>query len=113
MQITRDAVAIPAGIVSADSHFTFDLIMGIVLSISLFAVAVGKVKRVSAVAGSMVPAMVLFYFLITGYLLLSHITELPAMLALIVTDAFSDEAVSGGVLGCGNTDRCAARCIFQ
>jgi AGCS family alanine or glycine:cation symporter len=99
VQITRDAVAIPAGIVSADSHFTFDLIMGIVLSISLFAVAVGKVKRVSAVAGSMVPAMVLFYFLITGYLLLSHITELPAMLALIVTDAFSGEAVSGGVLG--------------
>jgi AGCS family alanine or glycine:cation symporter len=43
--------------------------------------------------------MVLFYFLITGYLLLSHITELPAMLALIVTDAFSGEAVSGGVLG--------------
>lgn len=99
VQITRDAVAIPAGIVSAESHFTFDLIMGIVLSISLFAVAVGKVKRVSAVAGSMVPAMVLFYFLITGYLLLSHITELPAMLALIVTDAFSGEAVSGGVLG--------------
>jgi len=99
VQITRDAVAIPAGIVSADSHFTFDLIMGIVLSISLFAVAVGKVKRVSAVAGSMVPTMVLFYFLITGYLLLLHITELPAMLALIVTDAFSGEAVSGGVLG--------------
>ncbi|HBJ90331.1 MAG TPA: sodium/alanine symporter, partial [Gammaproteobacteria bacterium] len=99
VQITRDAVAIPAGIVSADSHFTFDLIMGIVLSIFLFAVAVGKVKRVSAVAGSMVPAMVLFYFVITGYLLLSHITELPAMLALIVTDAFSGEAVSGGVLG--------------
>ncbi|MBL6746153.1 MAG: alanine:cation symporter family protein [Pseudomonadales bacterium] len=99
VQITRDAVAIPAGIASADSHFTFDLIMGVVLSISLFAVAVGKVKRVSAVAGSMVPSMVVFYFLITGYLLLSHITELPAMLALIVTDAFTGEAVSGGVLG--------------
>jgi AGCS family alanine or glycine:cation symporter len=99
VQITRVAVAIPVGIASADSHFTFDLIMGIVLSISLFAVAVGKVKRVSAVAGSMVPSMVVFYFLITGYLLLSHITELPAMLALIVTDAFTGEAVSGGVLG--------------
>ena len=35
-----------AGITSAENHFTFDLIMGLVLSVSLFAVAVGKVKRV-------------------------------------------------------------------
>ena len=99
VQITRDALAIPAGITSAENHFTFDLIMGLVLSVSLFAVAVGKVKRVAAVAGSLVPFMVLFYAVITGYLLLSHLTELPAMLALIVVDAFSGEAVSGGVLG--------------
>ena len=99
VQITRDALAIPAGLTTADNHFTFDLVMGIFLSISLFAVAVGKVKRVSAVAGSLVPSMVVFYFVITGYLLLTHITELPAMLALIVTDAFTGDAVSGGVLG--------------
>ena len=99
VQITRDALAIPAGITSAENHFTFDLIMGLVLSVSLFAVAVGKVKRVAAVAGSLVPLMVLFHAVITGYLLLSHLTELPAMLALIVVDAFSGEAVSGGVLG--------------
>ena len=46
VQITRDALAIPAGITSAENHFTFDLIMGLVLSVSLFAVAVGKVRRV-------------------------------------------------------------------
>ena len=73
--------------------------MGLVLSVSLFTVAVGKVKRVAAVAGSLVPLMVLFYAVITGYLLLSHLTELPTMLALIVIDAFSGEAVSGGALG--------------
>ena len=99
VQITRDALAIPAGITSAENHFTFDLAMGLVLSVSLFAVAVGKVRRLAAVAGSLVPLMVLFYAVITGYLLLSHLTELPAMLALIVVDAFSGEAVSGGVVG--------------
>ena len=65
----------------------------------MFSVAVGKVKRVSAVAGKMVPSMVIFYFLITGVLLASHVAEIPAMFLLILTDAFSGEAVAGGVLG--------------
>jgi AGCS family alanine or glycine:cation symporter len=51
------------------------------------------------VAGKLVPAMVVFYFVITAVLLLNNITEIPAMFALIFTDAFSGEAVSGGVLG--------------
>ena len=50
-------------------------------------------------AGKMVPSMVIFYFLITGVLLASHVTEIPAMFLLILTDAFSGEAVAGGVLG--------------
>ena len=99
VQITRDVLAIPAGITSAENHFIFDLSVGLVLSVSLLAVAVGKVKRVGAVAASLVPSMVLFYAGVTSYLLLSHLTELPAMLMLIFVDAFSGKAVSGGVVG--------------
>ena len=43
--------------------------------------------------------MVVFYFGITLILLLSNITEIPAMFVLIITDAFTGDAVSGGVLG--------------
>ena len=99
VQIIRDTVAIPNGLTTADSHFNFDLVMGIVLAVIAFSIAVGNVKRVSAVAGKMVPAMVIFYFAVTSVLLVSHIDQVPAMLWLIVTDAFSGEAVSGGVIG--------------
>ncbi|MEJ6526172.1 MAG: alanine/glycine:cation symporter family protein [OM182 bacterium] len=99
VQIIRDTVAIPNGLTTADSHFNFDLVMGIVLAVIAFSITVGNVKRVSAVAGKMVPAMVIFYFAVTSVLLMSHIDQVPAMLWLIVTDAFSGEAVSGGVIG--------------
>lgn len=99
VQIVRDVIAIPAGIATAEDHFGFDLALGIALSIILFSIAVGKVKRVSAFAAKAVPTMVIFYFVITGVLLLTNITEIPAMFALIFTDAFTGEAVSGGVLG--------------
>ena len=99
VQIIRDTVAIPNGLTTADSHFNFDLVMGIVLAVIAFSITVGNVKRVSAVAGKMVPVMVIFYFAVTSVLLMSHIDQVPAMLWLIVTDAFSGEAVSGGVIG--------------
>ncbi|GJM14251.1 MAG: sodium:alanine symporter [Pseudohongiella sp.] len=99
VQILRDVIAIPAGLATSDEHFGFDFGAGIVLAIIMFSVAVGKVKRVSSIAGSLVPTMVVFYFLITGVLLASHITEIPSMFVLIVSDAFTGQAVSGGVLG--------------
>ena len=99
VQIIRDTVAIPNGLTAADAHFNFDLTLGIVLAVVVFSVAAGNVKRVSVVAGRMVPAMVLFYFVVTAILLLSHIDQVPAMLWLIVSDAFSGQAVSGGVIG--------------
>ncbi|HAT58378.1 MAG TPA: sodium/alanine symporter, partial [Gammaproteobacteria bacterium] len=51
VQIIRDTVAIPNGLTAADSHFNFDLILGIVLAVIAFSITVGNVKRVSAVAG--------------------------------------------------------------
>ena len=99
VQLLRDLIAIPAGLATPEEHFRFDLAMGLILAVVIFSIAVGKIKRVSAVAGKLVPTMVLFYFVITGILLVTNISEIPATFALIFTDAFSGEAVSGGVLG--------------
>ena len=95
VQLLRDVVAIPAGLVTAENHVGFDFVVGVVLSIVLFMIAAGKVERVSAVAGKLVPGMVIFYFALTGYLLIINIASVPAMLKLIIADAFSGEAVSG------------------
>lgn len=99
VQIIRDVIAIPAGIATEEEHFGFDLVLGMVLCVVLFSIAVGKVKRVSAVAAALVPSMVVFYFVITGILLLSNAREIPGMFALIFSDAFSGDAAAGGVLG--------------
>ena len=99
VQLLRDLVAIPFGLATAEAHFNFDFVTGLILSVVLFSVAVGKIKRVSAVASKLVPAMVLFYFAITGTLLVMNISEIPAMFLLIFADAFTGNAVSGGVLG--------------
>lgn len=99
VQIIRDLFAIPAGVATAEDHFGFDLALGLVLSVLLFSIAVGKVKRVSAVAAALVPSMVVFYFVITAVLLLSNAGEIPGMFALIFSDAFSGDAAAGGVLG--------------
>jgi len=99
VQLLRDLVAIPFGLATVEAHFNFDFVTGLILSVVLFSVAVGKIKRVSAVASKLVPAMVLFYFAITGTLLVMNISEIPAMFILIFADAFTGNAVSGGVLG--------------
>lgn len=99
VQILRDVVAIPAGMATSDDHFGFDLATGIILAVVMLSVAVGKVKRVSAIAASLVPTMVVFYFLITAVLLASHLGDIPSMFLLIFTDAFSGQSVAGGVIG--------------
>ena len=99
VQILRDVLAVPAGLATADDHFNFDLIMGLILSVALFSIAAGKVKRVSAVASKLVPGMVVFYFVITAYLLLVNAAEIPAMFSLIFRDAFTGAAAAGGTLG--------------
>lgn len=99
VQILRDLIAIPAGLATAEQHFSFDLVAGIVLAGLIFSIAVGKIKRVSAVAAKLVPTMVIFYFSVTAVLLLSHLDRIPGMFAMIFTDAFTGNAVSGGVVG--------------
>ena len=99
VQILRDVIAIPAGLASADDHFGFDLILGLLLSAGLFAIIVGRIQRISAWTARLVPLMVVFYFVITGWLLFKYAAEIPATFALIFRDAFSGEAVAGGALG--------------
>jgi AGCS family alanine or glycine:cation symporter len=99
VQLLRDLVAVPAGIATAEDHFSFDLVMGLLMAALVYSVIAGKIKRISSVAGKTVPFMVVFYILITAYLLIINAAAIPAMFALIFTDAFTGDAVSGGVIG--------------
>ena len=58
VQVMRDFIAIPNGITSADDHFTFDLVSGLLLFALIVWIVRGKLNRITAVVTRVVPAMV-------------------------------------------------------
>lgn len=99
VQVMRDTLAIPNGLATVQSHFLFDFLAGGLLALVVLSVAVGKIERVSGVAARLVPLIMISYLVVTGFILISNASEIPFTLWFIVTDAFSGEAVSGGVIG--------------
>ena len=98
-QIIRDEIMIPAGMVTADAHFLGDLTVGIIIVILVSLVVLGGIKRIGQVASSLVPLMVLVYVISVVYIIISNFADVPYYLNLIVTDAFTGNAVAGGAVG--------------
>ncbi len=98
-QIMREVVFVPAGLVDPASHFTFDLLFGLVIAGLVAGVIFGGIRRVGYVAARLVPAMVALYMLLTLLVLGAHLPELPGHLWFIVQDAFTAQSIGGGVLG--------------
>jgi AGCS family alanine or glycine:cation symporter len=73
---------------------------GILLAMIVGSVIIGGITRIGAVAGRLVPFMVVLYLVAGTYVLIMNIGDIPGMLALIVTSAFSpaqaDQAFIGG-----------------
>jgi AGCS family alanine or glycine:cation symporter len=92
-------IAVPQGWATAEAHLGFDLAFGVLIAAIVASVILGGVARVGYTAARIVPLMVALYLLVTFVVLLRHLTEIPATLALIVTDALSGTAAAGGLLG--------------
>ena len=74
-------------------------VTGLVLAVLVGIVIFGGLPRVAKVAVRSLPAMVVVYVTMTLYVVLTHITEVPALLWLIVSEAFNPSAVGGGFIG--------------
>ncbi|WP_208004934.1 alanine/glycine:cation symporter family protein [Luteimonas terrae] len=59
----------------------------------------GGLRRVARMSEVVVPVMALGYLALAGWVVLTHLGEVPAMLALIVRSAFGLDQAAGGVLG--------------
>ena len=81
-----------------DLTFEAQYIAVILLTLSGL-VLIGGVKRIGAVAGTLVPFMALVYVLGGLAVLAVHINEVPRAFALIFEYAFKTEAAVGGVTG--------------
>lgn len=91
-QAVRDILLVPNGMTNeAASNWT----IGIVLSIITAVVILGGLKRISATAARIVPAMVVLYFLAVLTILFLHAEEVPRYLGMIFTDAFAAEHYTG------------------
>lgn len=104
-QVIRDVVIIPNGM--GDSYFNLfdtairysDLYTGLALTVIVSMVIFGGLKRIANVAGLMVPAMIVIYFVAVITILLANMGQVPSMFMLIIEDAFTGEAVLGGAVG--------------
>lgn len=63
------------------------------------AIIFGGIHRIARFCATIVPVMAFGYILIAIYILAVNITEIPAMLRLIVRNAFGWEQIAGGTVG--------------
>ncbi len=76
-----------------------NIVTGLLITVLVGVVIFGGLKRIASVAAKMVPAMVILYFVAVLYIILANSHQLADALSLIVTDAFTGDAVLGGALG--------------
>lgn len=98
-QIIRDEIMIPLQLVSENAHFWGDFILGLIIVGVVSLVIFGGIKRIGQVAASLVPLMVFIYVVSVLYIIFSNITEVPYYIGLIISDAFTGNAVAGGAVG--------------
>ncbi|WP_100333382.1 alanine/glycine:cation symporter family protein [Bacillus alkalisoli] len=83
-----------------ESAFGFNtVITGIVLAILSGAVIFGGIHRIANFTSVVVPIMAVLYIIIALIVLVLNISQLPAVLSLIVSSAFGFEQAVGGGIG--------------
>ncbi|MCH7526266.1 MAG: alanine:cation symporter family protein [Planctomycetes bacterium] len=70
-----------------------------VVSILVALVIIGGIRRIGEVASRLVPFMCVVYVLGALYVILSHVSEIPSYLSLIVTSAFKPTNAAGSFVG--------------
>lgn len=77
----------------------FRLLIGLTIAAVVTAVVIGGVKRIAHIATWLVPFMVGIYFVSVFYIVITHITEVPAVMKSIFAEAFNLRAGWGALAG--------------
>ncbi|MBY6036546.1 alanine:cation symporter family protein [Fictibacillus nanhaiensis] len=73
--------------------------ISIFLAVVTGVIIFGGIKRIAKVSEIIVPIMAGLYILIALFVMVTNITELPAIVSMIVKGAFGMEEIAGGALG--------------
>ncbi len=100
-QAINDIILIPNGV---EVGLKSNLILASILVALTSVIILGGLKRISNAASKMVPSMVLLYFVLVLFILISNYEVVPKYFYMIFTDAFTAEnfkgdSFMGGVLG--------------
>ena len=87
------------GVVTEESFGVPQPVVGAILTVLVGLVILGGIKRIGAFAGAIVPVMCTLYLVAALYVLAYNITEVPAVLRLIVLSAFNPAEASGAFVG--------------
>ena len=74
-------------------------VTGIVITALVLLVIVGGIKRIAEVTSKLVPFMAVAYFVAAITVIILFIDKIPAAFYLIITDAFTGTAATGGFIG--------------
>ena len=77
----------------------FGWISGVVLALIVGTVLIGGIRRIGKFAGTLVPLMVAAYIIAGSYVLYANYEQIPSLLALMATSAFSSTDAAGAFIG--------------
>ena len=82
-----------------DSFGIQPAIVGLVMAVGTGVVLIGGIKSIGRVTAAFVPMMIILYVGAALIVLALHITAIPAALGMIIHDAFTGTAATGGFVG--------------
>lgn len=88
-----------ASVTGLDHISAFRLLVGLGIALLVTLVVVGGIRRIAKVATWLVPFMVGLYFLLVLYIILTNISEVPAVFKSIFSEAFNLRAGWGALAG--------------
>ncbi len=94
-----DTALLNYNLVSQDSTFGVNLVLGICIAIMVAMVLLGGVKRIGKVTEKLVPFMALLYVALGIGIIALNITEVPVAFKSIFAGAFTPAGFTGGVVG--------------
>ena len=87
------------GLLSEDSVFGINLVVGIMIAIMVAMVLLGGVKRIGRFTEKLVPFMAVLYVILGLGVIVLNIGHVPAVLESIFVGAFTPAGFTGGVVG--------------
>ena len=88
-----------SGLTGWDATTSFRLVIGIIIAAVVALVILGGICRIARVATWLVPFMVGLYFVMVAYIIVTNLSEVPAVFGSIFREAFNLRAGWGALVG--------------